>query len=86
MDRVGESESLGKDLNLRRERSTEHHRDTLSGQELEDFTDLRLETHIQHTIGFVQDEVFDVGELDLILPQEVSQATGCSNLGKYSFF
>lgn len=42
---------------------------------LDDLSDLRLETHIQHSVGFVEDEVLDVGERDLASVNQVDQST-----------
>jgi len=42
---------------------------------LDDATNLRLETHVQHAIGFIKDEVLDVGETDTTTFDEIYEAT-----------
>jgi hypothetical protein len=45
---------------------------------LDDTTNLGLETHVQHAIGLVKDEVLDVGETNTTTFDEIYEATGCS--------
>lgn len=42
---------------------------------LDNLSDLRLETHVEHSVGFVKDEVLDVGERDLASVNQVDQST-----------
>ena len=46
---------------------------------LNDTTNLRLETHVQHSIGLVENKVFDVAEGDAATFQKIDQATGRSH-------
>ena len=44
---------------------------------LNDTTDLGLETHVQHTISLIENEVLDVGETNATTFDEIYEATGC---------
>lgn len=75
-------ESPGEHLNLLGEGSGEHERlpvvNARHVDTLDNLPDLRLETHIQHSVGLVKDKVLDVGETDLAPVDEVDQSTGSS--------
>jgi hypothetical protein len=42
---------------------------------LNDPSDLRLETHVKHTIGLVEYEISDIGEADATALEEIYQTT-----------
>jgi len=44
----------------------------------DNLSDLRLETHVQHSIGFVKYQVLDVGERDLSSINQIDQSTRSS--------
>jgi hypothetical protein len=75
-------EIFGEHLDVTWEGGTEHEGLTLGGAwhifALNDTTNLGLETHVQHTIGFIKDEVLDVGETDTATFDEINEATGSS--------
>ena len=45
----------------------------------DDFTKLRLETHIEHTVSFVEDEVSDPLKICVPLLQVVDETARCCN-------
>ena len=49
------------------------------GQERHDPLDVRDEAHVEHTIGFVEHEDFDLPEIDALLLDVVEQSAGCRN-------
>ncbi len=51
----------------------------LLGQQCEDFADIADETHIQHAVGFVEDQDFDPGKIQHVLPDQVQQAARCGH-------
>ena len=62
---------------LRRERSREHNRLTLLGQIRDDLHNVVAETHIEHTVGLVQNEALDVRQIDAAIGQVGDQSSGC---------
>uniref|UniRef100_A0A182QW56 Uncharacterized protein n=1 Tax=Anopheles farauti TaxID=69004 RepID=A0A182QW56_9DIPT len=66
-----------------REGGGEHERLTFARHRhaafLDDAPNLRLEAHVQHTIGFVQHEEANVVQPDLATSNHVLQATGCGH-------
>ena len=75
-------EGLGEDLNLSGEGGREHQSLPVVNAGhvalLDDGPDLGLETHVQHSVGLVEDEVLDVGQRDLATVHEVDETTGGS--------
>jgi hypothetical protein len=73
-------ERLGEDLNLPGEGGREHQSlpvvNTGHIALLNDGPDLGLETHVQHSVGLVEDEVLDVGQRDLASVHQVDETTG----------
>jgi hypothetical protein len=69
-------------LNLSRESSRKHEclsvHDTWHIGTFDNLPDLRFETHVQHPIGLIEDEVLDVGERDLSSVNQVDQSTRSS--------
>mmetsp|Transcript_793 Transcript_793/g.2224 ORF Transcript_793/g.2224 Transcript_793/m.2224 type:complete len:281 (-) Transcript_793:40-882(-) len=59
---------------LRPRRREEHRVAPGLGHLLEDLADLRLEAHVEHPVGLVQDELGDLGEVHLASLEEVVQA------------
>ena len=51
---------------LRRHGSREHDGLTVGRQALDDGHDVIIETHVEHAVRFVQDEVFDTGKINVI--------------------
>lgn len=72
-------EGSGEHLDLLGEGSGEHEGlaelDTWHVFTLDDSPDLGLETHIQHSVSLVEDEVLDVGETDLASLDKVDEST-----------
>jgi len=75
-------EGSGQVLNLLGEGGGEHERlsvvHTRHVLSLDNSSDLRLETHVQHSVGLVEDKVLDVGKRDLASLHEVDKTTGGS--------
>lgn len=73
-------EVLGEDLDVPGEGGTEHERLALASSwhvlALHDSPDLRLETHVKHTISLVEDKVLDVGETDATTLDEIDHTSG----------
>ena len=67
-------------LDVAGEGGTEHERlavrDAGHVLALDDATDLGLETHVEHAVGLVEDEVADVGERDATALDEVDETSG----------
>ncbi|GIX64757.1 mediator of RNA polymerase II transcription subunit 6 [Babesia caballi] len=66
-------------LDLLGEGGAEHHRLAPGLRHVavvHDAADLRGETHIKHAIGFVQNQVFDAGEPNLVAVDEIGQTAG----------
>mmetsp|Transcript_29625 Transcript_29625/g.57764 ORF Transcript_29625/g.57764 Transcript_29625/m.57764 type:complete len:231 (+) Transcript_29625:349-1041(+) len=51
-----------------------------------DFADIGQKTHIQHPVGLVQDDSLDVVHRNLLVLQEIFQATRCSRKDMAPFF
>ena len=72
-------ERLGEDLDLSGEGGGEHEGlsvvNTGHVALLNDSPDLGLETHVQHSVSFVKDEVLDVGQRDLASVHQVDKTT-----------
>ena len=56
-------------------RRREEERLPLFGQQREDSPDVVDETHVEHSVGFVEDEEADVGQRDVTLADQVEQAS-----------
>jgi len=71
--------SVSKTLNLLGPGSREHEGLTVGTDLFENLLDLRFETHIEHAIGFVHDEVGDTTKVGLAGFEHVDQTTGGSD-------
>ena len=75
-------EIFGQDLNVAREGSAEHEGLALNNAghvlSLNYTTNLVFETHVEHAIRFVKDEVTDVGEADATTLDQINEASGSS--------
>ena len=60
-------------LNILRPSGREHQRLTIRADLADDFTDLRLETHVKHAISFVHDEVCDTTQVSLAGFQHINE-------------
>lgn len=73
-------EVSGQDLDLLGEGGAEHERLSLALAShvalLDNSSDLRFETHVQHPVSLVENNVSDEGESDLAALQEIDQTTG----------
>lgn len=69
-------EVRGKALNLLRPRCTEHERLTVRTNLADDLADLRLETHVEHAVGLVENEVSDAAEVRLLRLEHVDETAG----------
>jgi len=65
-----------KALDLGRHGGGEEGGEALAGAAIDNFADIGQETHVEHAIGFVEDEVFDAVEDDVALLDVIEQATG----------
>ncbi|KAI3481231.1 hypothetical protein L1887_56447 [Cichorium endivia] len=76
-------EVAGKTLHLLGPGGGEHERLTVGANLLENLADLGLETHVEHAVGLVHDEVGDAAEVGLAGVDHVDQTTrgGDDNLG-----
>lgn len=72
-------ETSSKVLNLSREGGGEHESLTVEDARhvflINDSSNLRLETHVKHSVGFVKNEVLDVGKTDLASLNQVDKTT-----------
>lgn len=72
-------EVLGKHLDVPGEGGGEHERLALVNTGhvflLDNSADLRLETHVQHAVSFIEDEVANVGETDTTALDEIDETT-----------
>ena len=72
-------ERSSKVLDLSREGGGEHERLTLKDAGhvflINDSSNLRLETHVEHSVGFVKNEVLDVSKTDLASLNQVDKTT-----------
>ena len=64
---------LGEFLDLGREGGREEHGLTFPRQALHDAADVGHEAHVQHPVGLVEDEEFDLVELDGLLLEVIEQ-------------
>jgi hypothetical protein len=71
-----DSSYIGKLLDILGPRSTEHERLTIRPDLRNDLSDLRLETHVQHTVCLIQDKVRDAAKVGLLGFQHVDETTG----------
>lgn len=75
-------EVTGEGLDLPGESGGEHERLSVldAGHVLlfNDLSNLRFETHIEHSIGFIENEVLDVGQRDLASVDQIDESTGSS--------
>ena len=73
-------EVLGEDLDVTGEGGAEHEglavMDTRHILLLNDAADLMFETHVKHAVGFVKDEVTDVGKADTTTFDEINKTSG----------
>ncbi len=67
-------EVLGDHLDRVGHRRREHHRVALLRQAAEDVAHLREEAEVQHVVGFVEDQLLDVIERDVALPDVIHEA------------
>eukprot|EP00095_Tigriopus_kingsejongensis_P006845 maker-scaffold82_size396747-snap-gene-2.39 protein:Tk06845 transcript:maker-scaffold82_size396747-snap-gene-2.39-mRNA-1 annotation:"hypothetical protein TcasGA2_TC015389" len=58
---------------------TPHEHLSIRSDLLDDLTDLRLEAHVQHAVGLVQNEIGSPAQVGLAHFQEIDQSTGGSN-------
>jgi hypothetical protein len=63
-------------LNVLWPRSTEHEGLTIGPDLADNLADLRLETHVQHAVGLVHDQVCDSTKIGFLRFEHVDQATG----------
>ena len=67
-------------LHILRPCRAEHQRLTVRADLADNFADLGLETHVEHTICFIHDQVSDPAEVRLARLQHVNQTPGgCNN-------
>mmetsp|Transcript_105581 Transcript_105581/g.315367 ORF Transcript_105581/g.315367 Transcript_105581/m.315367 type:complete len:336 (+) Transcript_105581:272-1279(+) len=71
-------EVLGHPAHFLRPGSGEHHRLPPRGDVADDLPDLRLEAHVEHSVGLVQNQEAHVAQVDHPALQEVVQAAGCA--------
>ncbi len=67
-------ELVGQRFDFLRERGGKHEGLAFSRKRFDDAADLGEETHVQHAIGFVEDEEFDLREITVTLAHEVEEA------------
>lgn len=51
----------------------------LCGQALEDLADVRQEAHVEHAVGFVENEALDAVQIEFALAEEIQQAAGAGD-------
>lgn len=78
LDHVGE-EIVGKVAHLLGPRSGPHECLTVGANLANDFPDLGLETHVQHAISLVKNEICDTTEVSLARLEHVDQTTRCGD-------
>lgn len=66
-------------LDVLRPSCTEHERLTIWPNLTNNLADLRLETHVEHTIGLVQHEVRDAAEVGFLCLEHINETTGGSD-------
>jgi len=73
-------EVAGEHLDVTREGGREHERLAVGGLRhilaFDNAADLRLETHVKHTIGLIEDQILNAGERDAASLYEVNKTTG----------
>ena len=80
LDRFGVSQEFaGEPPDIVRERGREEQSLALGRHEGDDLADIGDEAHVQHSIGLVQDEDLDLGEVHGLLADMVHQTTGCGD-------
>ena len=72
-------ETLGERTDRRRHGGRKHQALAVLRQDPDDLFDCRQKAEIEHLVGFVQDQDFDLVELDAALLQEIDQAAGRCN-------
>ena len=68
-------ELLRQAANVVRESRREHQRLSLGGHEGDDLADVRHETHVEHSVGFVEDQDLDLAQIHGALADVIEQAT-----------
>lgn len=76
---VNDCTYIGKLLDILRPSSRKHQRLTIRADLADDFTDLRLETHVEHAVSFVHDKVCDATQVSLVRLQHVDEASRSRN-------
>ena len=69
-------ELVGDALDFRRHRRREEQRLPGEGQELADALDVGDEAHVEHAVGFVDDQHLDAGQQQLAALEMIEQASG----------
>ncbi len=78
LDRIAQ-DAVGEARDLARHGRGEQQRLAMGGQGGDDLLDVVDEAHVEHAVGFVQDEGLDLVELDVALVHEVEQAAGAGD-------
>jgi hypothetical protein len=60
-------------FDLLRQRGGEHQRLPFARQLLDDAADVRQEAHVEHAVGFIEHEVFELGEIGAALAHQIEQ-------------
>lgn len=79
MAQVGKETDISELLDILRPGRTEHESLTVRADLADDFTDLGLETHVQHAIRLVHDEVSDPTQIRLASLKHIDETTGGGN-------
>lgn len=66
-------------LNILRPSRTEHEGLTVWSNLADDFADLRLETHVEHTISLVQNKVRHTAKVGLLRLEHINETAGRSD-------
>src|ERR1700742_2144002 len=69
-----DEDRAGQFLNFRRHRSREEQGMLLLGKLGKDLTDVVYKTHVQHSVRFIEDKIFDLVEVKQLLIAEIEQA------------
>jgi hypothetical protein len=78
--RRGIQEVCRQEANFFREGGGEQQVLTTTGQDSQDLANIANEAHIEHPIGFIEDEALDSGKIDSPLPQVIQKSSGrCDN-------
>ena len=67
---------VGELSDFRAERCREHQSLTLGGKQLDDAADVVDEAHVEHAIGFVENEEFHFGKINIELTGVIEQTAG----------